>query len=214
MLLSNLGVHRAGVDSALWRRLHAPRPGLRARITLAFTLSAALLSTLLAGTTWALTRQNIVSQRESSATRQAFRNSEVIATQLSADSDDAGLRQALASLESDSPSHALIRDRSGRWTNQSTAFDENAVPASLLDAVAGGQPSRMRTSVAGHPELIIGIPLPNSTARWAGSAAASTSGHRRRGASNNAPSRIALGGQSVETGCAAGVSANPIFAPT
>jgi signal transduction histidine kinase len=147
---------------ALWRRLHAPRPGLRARITLAFTLSAALLSTLLAGTTWALTRQNIVSQRESSATRQAFRNSEVIATQLSADSDDAGLRQALASLESDSPSHALIRDRSGRWTNQSTAFDENAVPASLLDAVAGGQPSRMRTSVAGHPELIIGIPLPKT----------------------------------------------------
>ncbi|MEZ5140315.1 MAG: hypothetical protein R2711_16540 [Acidimicrobiales bacterium] len=41
-----------------------PRPGLRARITLAFTLSAAVLSTLLAGTTWALARENILNQRE------------------------------------------------------------------------------------------------------------------------------------------------------
>ena len=159
-LIDAAGPERAdAARPAIWRRIRAPRPGLRARITLAFTLSAALLSTLLAGTTWALVRENIVSQRESSATRQAFRNSEVINTQLAAQQNDNDLRQTLTSLESDSPSHALIRDRSGRWTNQSTAFDENAVPGSLLRAVDGGKASRMRTSVGGHPVLIIGIPL-------------------------------------------------------
>ena len=59
-------------------RLHRPHLGLRARITLAFTLSAAILSTLLAVTTWGLTRTNIVNQRESSATRQTQRDAQVV----------------------------------------------------------------------------------------------------------------------------------------
>ena len=142
------------------RWIRGPRLGLRARITLAFMLSAALLSTLLAATTWGLTRSNIVSQRESAATRQAFRNSEVIATQLAGQQDDAVLRQTLASLKSDSPSHALVRDASGRWTNQSTAFDEDALPRALLRQTEQGTPGRMRTSLDGQPELIIAIPLP------------------------------------------------------
>ena len=37
-----------------------PRLGLRARITLAFAIGAALLSALLATTTWALTRENLL----------------------------------------------------------------------------------------------------------------------------------------------------------
>jgi two-component system sensor histidine kinase MtrB len=144
-----------------WRRVRAPRPGLRARITLAFTLSAALLSTLLAGTTWALTRESIVNQRESAATRQAFRNADVVRQQLGADEiDDARLRQTLDSLESDSPSKALVRDRTGSWTNQSTAFDEGALPRSLLRMVREGDAARMRVKIDGQPELLIGVPLP------------------------------------------------------
>ncbi|QXC62293.1 HAMP domain-containing histidine kinase [Aquihabitans sp. G128] len=144
-----------------WRRVAAPRLGLRARITLAFTLSAALLSTLLAGTTWALTRENIVNQRESSATRQAFRNASVIGGQLGRDGevDDDQLRDAISNPESDSPSSALVRDRTGNWTYQSTAFDEKALPPSLLSMVEKGQPARMRIDIDGTPELVIGIPL-------------------------------------------------------
>lgn len=150
----------APVARRRWRWIRGPRLGLRARITLAFMLGAALLSTLLAGTTWALTRENIVDQRESSATRQAIRNSEVVATQLASAQENVDLRQTLASLESDSPSSALVRDSRGRWTNQTTAFSENALPRSLLRQTIAGTPGRMRTSIDGHPELIIALPLP------------------------------------------------------
>ena len=143
-----------------YRRIRAPRLGLRARITLAFMLSAALLSTLLAGTTWALTRESIVNQRESSATRQAFRNAEVVRQQLGLpEIDDEALRLSFNSLESDSPSRALVQDRTGSWTNQTTAFDERALPRSLLNMVKGGQAARMRVEVDGQPQLLIGVPL-------------------------------------------------------
>ncbi|MCU1497118.1 MAG: putative two-component histidine kinase [Acidimicrobiales bacterium] len=159
-LIGERAVVRAG-GRPWWRRFAAPRLGLRARITLAFTLSAALLSTLLAGTTWALTRENIVNQRESSATRQAFRNASVVGGQLgqSGAVDDDQLRDAISSALSDSPSSALVRDRTGGWTNQSTAFDEKALPPGLLEMVEKGQPGRMRISIDGTPELVIGIPL-------------------------------------------------------
>ncbi len=145
---------------AWWRRVAAPRLGLRARITLAFTLSAALLSTLLAGTTWALTRENIVNQRESSATRQAQRNATIINGQLSGGTiDDDDLRDILGSLESDSPSRSLVRDGQGTWTNQTTAFDEGAVPSVLLREVEAGEARRMRVALDGSPELVIGLPM-------------------------------------------------------
>lgn len=143
-----------------WRWVGRPRLGLRARITLAFALSAALLSTLLASSTWALTRENIVNQRESSATRQAQRNATYIDGLLKTGSlDDDQLRTSLGSLGSDSPSQALVRDRRGTWTNPTTAFDESAVPSDMLRQVSSGQASRMRVSLEGTPELVIGLPL-------------------------------------------------------
>ena len=144
-----------------WHGLHTPRLGLRARITLAFTLGAALLSILLAGTTWALTRENILDQRESAVTRQAFRNSAVVQAQLASGQEDTDLRVTLESLDNETPSRGVVRDAYGRWTNQSTAFDEAAIPDSLLQMVEEGTPARMRVAVAGEPELLIGIPLPD-----------------------------------------------------
>ncbi len=138
-----------------------PRLGLRARITLAFTLGALLLSTILAGTTWALTRENILGQRESAVTRQAFRNSEVVESQLDRGREDTDLRAVLDSLDSDTPSRAVVRDEFGRWTNQSTQFDESAIPDDLLRMVEQGNPARMRVSIDGQPELLIGVPLPD-----------------------------------------------------
>jgi len=144
-----------------WQGIRMPRPGLRARITLAFTFSAMLLSILLAGTTWALTRENILSQRESAATRQAFRNSAVVQGQLTTGSEDSDLRQTLTSLNGETPSRALVLDATGRWTNQSTAYDEGALPPAVLQLAKDGTASRMRVSIDGQPELLIGVPLPD-----------------------------------------------------
>lgn len=144
-----------------WHGIRTPRPGLRARITLAFTLSAAFLSLLLASTTWALTRENILNQRESSATRQAYRNAQVIQTQLAAGQSDSGLRETLTAFAGETPSQGLVRDAFGRWTNQSTSFDESTLPPDLLELTEQGTPARMRVPVAGTPQFLVGIPLPD-----------------------------------------------------
>ncbi|HWJ98768.1 MAG TPA: hypothetical protein VNQ33_11455, partial [Acidimicrobiales bacterium] len=132
-----------------WQGVRMPRLGLRARITLAFTLGALFLSTILAGTTWALTRESILGQRESAVTRQAFRNSEVVQSQLSAGSEDDDLRKVLDSLDNETPSRAVVRDGYGRWTNQSVEFDERAIPTPLLRMAEQGTPGRMRVSIDG-----------------------------------------------------------------
>lgn len=152
-------VYREASSYRWWRGPRWPRPGLRARITLAFTLSAALLSTLLATTTWALTRENTLNQRESAATRQAFRNSEVVAAQLGTGGADTDLRKTLNSLNDETPSRALVRDAHGQWTNQSLEIDESKLPESLLDMAEDQTPARMRTMVDSDPMLIVAVPL-------------------------------------------------------
>lgn len=119
------------------------------------------MSALLATTTWGLTRESIVNQREGTATTQAFRNAALIGQQLASETDDEQLRATMASLESESASRALVRDRTGSWTNQTTAFDEQAVPRDMLAMVADGQPARMRVDIDGDPQLLIGVPLPS-----------------------------------------------------
>lgn len=144
-----------------WQGIPTPHLGLRARITLAFTLSALALSLLLAGTTWGLTRENILNQRESAATRQAFRNSEVVASQLTTAEEDLDLLTTLTSLNSETASRALVRQSSGQWTYQSTEFNEDLLPPEVLADAEDGTATRMRIAVDGSPELLVGIPLPD-----------------------------------------------------
>jgi len=139
-----------------WRR--APRLGLRARITLAFMLCSALLATLMAGTTWGLTRENLVDQREGSVTRQAFRNAELVNAQLAAYTPTDALSAPLPVLSGDTPSQSLLISQ-GQTNQTSAAYGRNAVPPEMLDMVRDGQAARMRVSINGHPELVIGIPL-------------------------------------------------------
>lgn len=54
------------------------RLGLRARITLAFAVGALLLSALLSATTWALTRENLVNQREDAASTIVYQNARIV----------------------------------------------------------------------------------------------------------------------------------------
>lgn len=147
--------------------MRGPRLGLRARITLAFALSAALLSTLLAVTTWGLTRENIVDQRESSATRQATRNAEILRSQFADTKPDADtIAAALTGLQGDTPSKALIIGPDGFSNQTDPAYGKSVIPDSLMNMVVGGQAGRMRTVIDGQPELIIGIPLSDSNSLY------------------------------------------------
>lgn len=140
---------------------------MRARITLAFALSAALLSTLLAVTTWGLTRENIVDQRESSATRQALRNAELVRAQFEGGLPDSDkIVAALTGLQSDAPSRSLVIGPDGRPNQTSASYGRQAVPDSLLVMVESGQAGRMRAAIGGEPELVVGVPLRESQSMY------------------------------------------------
>jgi signal transduction histidine kinase len=148
-----------------WRRMRTPRLGLRSRITLAFMLSSALLATLMAGTTWGLTRENIVDQRESSATRQAQRNAGLVERQIAQDQAPEAIKKALDGVQSDLSSRSLVIFANSTQVVQTNApYGKGAVPASLLQWVEDGKAGRMRVAIDGHPELVVGVPVADSSA--------------------------------------------------
>jgi len=127
-----------------------------------------LLSALLAGTTWALTRQSLISQREAAATRQAYLNARFMRSQLEAKNDPQDLLDRLSSLEAGS--HPVLRVAASRgrntWIPVVPQFGQSELPRALRRLVDRGRPARMRTSVDGELELAIGIPLTDKRAAY------------------------------------------------
>ena len=147
----------------LLSRLPLPhRFGLRARITLAFATSAALLSALLAITTLAVTRQNLIDQRERNVISEAYLNAGNIRGQLPSDPNAAELQEVLSSVATPSGSQPVVRvndNGDDLWLALDTQFGESALPASLRQTVARGTPATMRFELAGDAQLAVGVPL-------------------------------------------------------
>jgi two-component system, OmpR family, sensor histidine kinase MtrB len=134
-----------------------PRLGLRTRITIAFAVGALLMSVSLAGATLALTRQNLLDQRESSATAQTFTNAETVRRQVTPgiDANPIGVLTDLQTPTGSSPVLWL----NGNWYAVTPEFGEDALPAELRDLVRDGQPARMRFSFSRATQLAVGVPL-------------------------------------------------------
>ncbi len=138
-------------------RLRRPRLGLRARVTLAFALGGVLLSGLLAGTTFALTRTNLLDQRESSVLTQVYFNARLVRSTLPVEPTAIGA--LLGSLQTPTGSRPVLLFQDS-WFSLSTEYGESALPASLRRAVVDdGNPARMRYDLRGRPELAVGVPL-------------------------------------------------------
>jgi signal transduction histidine kinase len=139
------------------RRLRfLPRLGLRARITIAFAVGAFVLSTLLAATTWGLTRQNLLDERESNATAVMFANAEQV--QRDVDPEPTDPAELLQDLPTPSGSHPVLQV-DGRWYPLDPAFAEDALPKDLRDEVSSGQAARMRFNYRDSTQLAVGVPL-------------------------------------------------------
>jgi signal transduction histidine kinase len=145
-------------------RLPAPRRlGLRARIIAAFALGALVLSALLAGTTYALTRENLLRQRETTALRQVYTNARVLKERLTP--ADPEVQVVVNSLQTEAGGKAVVFfDRD--WYAQSIEFGRDALPAALRERVLGGTPARMRYEVSGDPQLAVGIPMASVDAAY------------------------------------------------
>ncbi|MEQ1788148.1 MAG: hypothetical protein ABL966_13925, partial [Acidimicrobiales bacterium] len=117
----------------------APRLGLRARITLAFAIGALLLSALLSATTWALTRENLLNQREDSATVVVYQNARRVQQQVG----NTDAQTLLSSLPTPLGAQPILYT-GAEYVPLTPTFGQDALPAVLRAAVVGGQPSRMR----------------------------------------------------------------------
>jgi two-component system sensor histidine kinase MtrB len=143
------------------RRLRfLPRLGLRARITIAFAVGAFVLSTLLAATTWGLTRQNLLDERESNATAVVFANAEQIQREVEFERDDPA--NLLQDLPRPSGSHPILLV-DDRWYPLDPAFGEDALPRDLRRLVSSGQAARMRFEYRDGVQLGVGVPLASSS---------------------------------------------------
>ncbi len=130
------------------------RLGLRARITLAFTVGALLLSVILSVTTLALTRENLLNQREDAAAVIVYENAGIVQQQ-------AGTVQPaalLSSLRTPLGSRPVLYDGQD-YVPRDPQFGQDALPEELQDVVLSGQPSRMRFELRGDMHLAIGIPI-------------------------------------------------------
>lgn len=140
---------------------------LRARLTLAFGLSALLTSMLLAGVTYGLTRDNLLDRRETDARVSAFRNAGRVEQLITDETDEEGLRQILGSMSTVADATPAIR-LSGfgtfDWISGDTvAFGAPAdIHLKLQEMVSGPgdtPPGQMRYQVDGVPHLVIAIPI-------------------------------------------------------
>lgn len=148
------------------RSLRLPLParlGLRARITFAFAASTAVLAALMAGTTWGLTRENLINQREASATRQAQVNASEISPNVDAEATDTQLQSLLSGLNLPTGSRPTVEvrgdDDTWRTVILQPAARSEAIPPALVRVVRDGQAARMRVDTANETELLVGIPI-------------------------------------------------------
>lgn len=150
------------------RRLARLRPralGLQSRITLAFALGAMLLSTLLAGTTFALTRANLLSQRESAVLSRVYVNANIVKNGLQGRDLEHIQDQLLPSLQLPEGSRPVVLFE-GRPFSLTAQISDEDIPASLRDTVQGGHAARMTFSLQGKPALAVGIPIPAVEAEY------------------------------------------------
>ena len=126
------------------------------------------LSAILAGTTFAVSRNNLLNQRESTVLSRVYQNAGIVRTGLQGGplSNEAIQEKLLPSLQVPAGSRPLLH-YGNRWFTATAEIGQDAVPQSLRDIViTNGAPARMSFGLKGKPELGVGIPLPAVNAQY------------------------------------------------
>ena len=139
----------------------ARRLRLRNRLLVAFVGGALLLSAAVAVLSYGLTRRYLLTQRETSAQRQAQANARLVGGALRSASD---IPQLLGSLQSPAGSNTVVL-HSGQWFAASLELGGDAIPTALREAVVNKQNrARQRYVFDDVPRLAVGLPLPGGDA--------------------------------------------------
>jgi two-component system sensor histidine kinase MtrB len=141
------------------------RLGLRARVVLAFVVGALLVSGILAGVAYTVTRNNLVDTRERTGIRIAASNAAAVRAQLNV--EDVDPAAVLLTLSTPLQSVPTLRLGPDAWlTADPLRFADTDVNSLLLTEVESGQPSQMRYRFSNAPFLVVGVPLPDRDALY------------------------------------------------
>jgi signal transduction histidine kinase len=139
------------------RGLRGRRRRLRFRVTAAFSLGALLLASGISITTLVLARRYLVSQRETSAVRQARANARLVQSRLR--EPDPDIPRLLTSLAAPARSSSVLY-REGEWFAADALVGRDALPVPMQQVVVDDRvPATQRYHAAGGTTLAVGIPL-------------------------------------------------------
>ena len=134
----------------------APR-GLRARIVVAFGVGGLLVSSVLAVTTYVITRDYLLGQREQSLTQQAYADAALLRNRLH--TAGARLGDELGDFTTSDGAAVVVRGRDGNWYSTSLDLGADDVPPALDRLVTDGTPGSQRASGSAGPRLAVGVPI-------------------------------------------------------
>ncbi|HVC13657.1 MAG TPA: HAMP domain-containing sensor histidine kinase [Acidimicrobiales bacterium] len=134
------------------------RFGLQARVILTFSIGAALVSAVLAISTFYFVRRQLVSQRTKSILHQTFVNARLVKLELGAPS--AKIAGALSAVAPENGVHAFIY-RQGLWYSSSATVSGTAIPKDLSRTVVRGDVADQRVMLDGVLTLVVGVPIPS-----------------------------------------------------
>ena len=136
--------------------------GLRARITLTFALGGLALSSTISVATLALTRQNLLEEREETSFTVFVNNGRRVRNELTAETDDEGRRAIVERLGQASGTFPLLFVEDTWTAAEPLVFDGESVPAPLRELVVAGTPGRMRATIGGRTAIVSAVSIQGS----------------------------------------------------
>jgi signal transduction histidine kinase len=137
------------------------RLGMRARVTVAFSLAGFLLSLGLAMFTYFLARDELLDQRDEFALQQTYTNARLLSEVLRTERSSA---EALELVRPESGGYALLHaadEAEAGWFPSDIRFTDADLPPALRQEVLAGASGRQRFEFADDPFLAVGVSIPN-----------------------------------------------------
>lgn len=132
-------------------------PSLQVRLALIFACGTLALSALLSVIAYFSSREYLLGELKTVASRQTFDNARLVRDGLLPGNVD--ITTLLTSVGGPTGSDSVVEYRH-RWYASSLAKGRAVLPTVLVDRVLGGHPARQRVALPGGPALVIGVPLP------------------------------------------------------
>jgi two-component system, OmpR family, sensor histidine kinase MtrB len=133
------------------------RLGLPARVALAWALGAAILTTVVGGSSYTFVRKFLLEKSTEVTSAQAYSNARVVRERLRRENVD--IQEVVEELNTGSSSYPLVR-RNGTWYGTVSGVGPEVLTDSFLSLLDEGGSGRQRFLALGDPALAVGISMP------------------------------------------------------